>query len=59
MSSGVGYRIGSLDARDESELEESVMDWLTQHEPKSWGPAAIVLALLLLAIIALPLTRLA
>jgi hypothetical protein len=59
MGLGVGYRIGSLDTRDESEIEESVMDWLTQYEPQSWVPAAIVLAVLLLAIVLLPLTRLA
>jgi hypothetical protein len=59
MGSGAGYGIGSLDARDECEIEESVMDWLTQHEPQSWVPAAIVLAVLLLAIVLLPLTRLA
>ncbi len=59
MNWGLGYRFGSPEAREGGDLEESVMDWLTQYEPRSWVPSAIVLGLLLLTIVLLPLSRLA
>jgi hypothetical protein len=58
MNRRLGDRVGQIEVWDEQRSEESVTDWLAQHELKNWVPSALVLAVLLLTIVLLPLSRL-